>query len=230
MPELYPVFLNLADKNCLIAGFGDVGQRKLEGLLKCVPAHILVLDLHEPAQHIKEKFLSSKIVEFIHRSWKISDLNNCFLVFACTNDKNINLSIARACAQKNIICNCATEPENGSAIIPARAKQGLLEAAISTSGASPLYAAHLRYEIEKWLMPKNHFAVFLKYLREEILAISSNSLSNREFFQKILNSNIEEWLKNKNLELCRNWLLANGKPLNENNIDRILTKMCHELS
>lgn len=228
MSELYPVFLNLSGKKCLISGFGEVGQRKLEGLLKCNLAHILVLDIRLPAPHIMENLLKENFIQFKQRSWEISDLDDCFLAFACTDDKNTNKSLAKACQHKNIICNCATDPQNGSAILPARAKCGLLEAAISTSGASPLFASHLRRELEKWLAPKNLFAFFLKNVREELLKISTNPIVNREIFQKILNSDMEKWLNDKDLEKCGKWLLENAQPINKINIERILKKTNRE--
>ena len=35
---LYPIFVSLAGIHCLVVGLGQVGQRKLSGLLACDPA------------------------------------------------------------------------------------------------------------------------------------------------------------------------------------------------
>ena len=40
----YPVFLAPGKRQCLIAGFGEVGRRKLAGLLDAGAANVLVLD------------------------------------------------------------------------------------------------------------------------------------------------------------------------------------------
>ena len=164
-------------------------------------------------------------VHYECRKWRDTDLDNCFMAFACTNDPGANRELANACAKKNILCNCAAPPDAGNCIIPARARKGLLEAAISTAGASPLLAAKLRDEMKNMLAHYAEMAKFMALLRPEILKVSQNSAENKVFFAKIASSPFSVWLAGHDYNRCREWLKKNVFVLSTTQIDNIFIKL-----
>ena len=136
---LYPIFISLTGIHCLVVGLGQVGQRKLSGLLACGPASVLVLDLAEPATEVAA-LLSDPRVRFERRSCTQADLQGRALVFAATGSAAENSRIATLCAGAGILCNSASNPEEGCFQGPAVARHAPLAAALSTGGASPALA------------------------------------------------------------------------------------------
>lgn len=205
---LFPAFLSLQNKTCLIVGFGKVGMRKLQGLISANPYSVLVLDL-EPLSSLSKKqkdLLADRRVRYESRSCAKEDISNCFLAFATTNNKEENARIAGLCANYGVLCNSASCPEDGSFIIPAHSTKNNLCMAISTGGASPALAKKWLEEQSPWLENKEPFALFMRKLRCIILETGKNSDLNANFFRKIVNSSFEEWFLSRNIDKCSAWL------------------------
>ena len=137
---LYPIFISLSGIRCLVVGLGQVGQRKLSGLLACNPASVLVLDLAGPAPEAAE-LLRDPRVRFERRACEAADLNGCGLVFAATGSAAENSRIATLCAAAGVLCNSASNPDEGCFQVPAVARSAPLAAALSTGGQAPRWPA-----------------------------------------------------------------------------------------
>lgn len=201
---LYPVSLSLNGRSCLIAGFGEVGKRKLAGLLAADVASVLVLD-----PYLQRHDQADRRVTIEARECTREDIKRSFMVFACTSSKTENARLAALCQELNILCNDATEPMQGSFIVPAIARKGGLTATISTSGQSPALARIWRMELEEWLEPRQKLAWLLGRLRKPLLEMGQTHICNRNFFRKAAASPLGEWLQQNNLDACRQWLMAN---------------------
>lgn len=206
----YPVFLALSGRTCTVAGLGQVGLRKLRGLLAVDVAHVLVLDTRPLAQLAPglASLLKDERVRFESRSFCEEDARMSFLVFAATGDPAENLRISQLCKIWRTLCNCVTDPEEGDFILPATARQGQLCAALSTSGQSPLLAHQWRLELEDWLKPREKLAWLLGRLRGPVLALGMDYSHNSTIFRKIATSRVPEWLENNELSRCQAWLEA----------------------
>lgn len=230
MDALYPIFLNLTGKKCLVLGLGQTGCRKLKGLLSAAPAEIIVLDLR-PASALSR--LARRLLEppahFECRSWNVDDLKNCFLAFACTDNVEINSELANACAARNIPCNCVVPPRAGSFQLGARAMAGKLQAALSSSGCSPMLVARMKAEMEIWLRRNALLASFMGSFRIELLKFSNNSEKNREYFAKILDSQLPEWLNEGRIDDCQTWLRSNIPFLSNDWLDKLFLNLEDEI-
>lgn len=205
---LFPAFLSLQNKTCLIVGFGRVGMRKLHGLLSANPYSVLVLDL-KPLSALSKKqkdLLADRRVRYESRSCTREDISGRFLVFAATSNKEENTRIAEFCVKDGVLCNSASSPEDGSFIIPANITKQNVCMAISTGGASPALAKKWLEELNPWLDNKASFALFMGKLRCIILATEKNSDLNAKFFRKLVNSSFEEWFISRNIDMCAAWL------------------------
>lgn len=208
---LYPVFLSLSGMCCLLAGFGQVGQRKLAGLLACAPASVLVLDLAEPSAEAAE-LLRAPCVRFERRACREDDIAGRALVFAATGNPAENSRIAALCAAQGVLCNCASNPLEGCVQVPAVARRTPLAAALSTGGASPALARRWKGELERWLEPRARMAVLMGRLRPLVLALGEDTGQNTGLFRKLAASSLQEWLEKDDLERCRRWLRAELPP------------------
>ena len=146
----YPVFLDLSGQTCLVVGAGGVGCRKIATLLGCPIRHIRVIDLAEPDANL-QVMLEDERVSYTQRPFTTSDVDGCALVFAATSNRETNGAVAKACAERGILCNCADAPKDSSFIVPAHVEQGNISIALSTSGGSPALARKIRNDLEAWL-------------------------------------------------------------------------------
>ena len=208
---LYPIFISLTGIHCLVVGLGQVGQRKLSGLLACGPASVLVLDMAEPATEAAP-LLSDPRVRFEHRSCTQADLQGCALVFAATGNAEENSRIAALCAEAGILCNSASNPEEGCFQVPAVARHAQLAAALSTGGASPALARRWKGELQQWLEPRSRMAALMGRLRPLVLALGEDTGHNTRLFRKLADSPLQQWLEENDLENCRRCLQAELPP------------------
>ncbi|WP_300882852.1 bifunctional precorrin-2 dehydrogenase/sirohydrochlorin ferrochelatase [uncultured Desulfovibrio sp.] len=196
-PILYPLFLSLEGRRCLVAGLGDVGRRKLAGLLACGPASVLVLDTRRAEQ----------------LSDAPADVRDRTLVFAATGNAGENARIAALCREAGILCNCASAPDLGAFSVPAVARRDGLAAALSTGGASPALARRWRHELEHWLAPRARMVRLMGRLRPLVLALHAETGQNTRLFRALAASPLQNWLAEGDLESCRRWLLAELPPV-----------------
>lgn len=207
---LYPLFLSLEGRRCIVAGLGSVGCRKLAGLLAAGATDILALEksgfgkLSAQAQGL----LARQEVKLEHRNFDEQDAQSGHLVFAATSDRSENLRIARLCRNGGALCNCATDPEAGDFQVPAVARKGKLTAALSTAGQSPALARQWRGEQEKWLAGREGIAWLLGRLREPLLALGLGQDANAAIFRSLAASAVADWLAEDDLDKCRAWLTA----------------------
>lgn len=207
---LYPLFLSLTGLHCLLVGLGQVGQRKLAGLLACDPASVLVLDPHTltPQDSSLLSMLNDGRVRLECRICTADDIHGKALVFAATGSVAENQRIAALCRNQSVLCNCASAPDDGNFQVPAVARSAPLAAALSTGGASPALARRWKDELTQWLVPRARMAALMGRLRPMVLALNAETVHNTKLFRKLTASPLQQWLEDGDLENCRQWLLA----------------------
>ena len=138
----YPLFLDLTGQSVVVIGAGKVAARKIRSLLKA-GARVRVISPKAPRL--------PKSVRWIRRAYQRGDLAGAVLVVAATNDLRVNEQVCREAKQRRQLVNCVAPPAAGNFIVPALAKRGRIAIAISTGGASPALAKHVRQELEQFL-------------------------------------------------------------------------------
>jgi len=154
MDELFPLFLKLAGRRCLVVGGGAVAETKMEGLLRC-GGEVRVI-APEVTSAIRDAASSGQIA-WEQRSFLPSDLSDVFLVVAATNSTELHEEIFRQAQQQRILCNAVDEPDRCDFYYPAVVRRGALQLAVSTSGHSPFLAQRLRRELEEQFGPEYGF-------------------------------------------------------------------------
>jgi len=140
--SLFPMFLKLEGRSCLVVGAGKIGESKIRSLLA---AHATVRVVAPSATSAVSQWVRAGIVTWAAREFDLSDLNATFLVVAATSTIEVNDRVYREAQRRQILCNVV--------YYPAVVRRGALQVAISTAGKSPALAQRLRREFERWLAP-----------------------------------------------------------------------------
>ena len=144
---MYPIFLNLSGRLCVIVGGGEVANRKARKLLQA-RAEVVVI-----SPEVKPE-IESMAVEVRHRPYEDGDLEGAYLAFTATDSREVNSAVAREARDKGIFINVADVPSDGSFALPSTLRRGGLQVAVSTGGASPTLARSIRGELEKQFGPE----------------------------------------------------------------------------
>ena len=151
MANLFPMFVKLAGRKCLVVGGGPIAEGKVEGLLASGATVVIV------APEVTEKIArwnDQGRLTWYPRQFQPSDLEGAFLVIAATGVPAMNESVFREAEARGILCNAVDEPERCHFYYPAIVRRGPLQIAISTGGLSPALASRLRAELEAQFGPE----------------------------------------------------------------------------
>jgi siroheme synthase-like protein len=146
--RLYPAFLSLRGKTCVVIGGGHVALRKIRSLLPA-GANIIIISpqLHPALQAL----LVTRSLRHIPGTYSREYLSGAALVFAATNDRVINQQVAQDARQQGLWVNIADDPDGSDFHVPASIHRQDLTLAISTAGSSPAFARYVRELLEQAL-------------------------------------------------------------------------------
>jgi siroheme synthase-like protein len=139
---LYPIFLDLSGRRCIIVGGGAVANRKARKLLQARAEVVVVSPEIQPE-------IESMAVEVRRRPYENGDLEGAYLAFTATDSREVNSAVAHEAREKGVFINVADKPSEGSFALPSTLRRGGLQVAVSTGGASPTLARSIREELEK---------------------------------------------------------------------------------
>jgi precorrin-2 dehydrogenase/sirohydrochlorin ferrochelatase len=185
--ELFPMFLKLSGRLCLVVGAGRVAEPKIESLVRC-GARVRVVAPSATAA-IREAALTRKIV-WEQRAFAPSDLDGVFLVVAATPFPELHRLIFRQAQDAGILCNAVDEPALCDFYYPAVVRRGPLQIAISTSGNSPSLAQRLRRELEEHFGPAyGPWVAEIGKARNALMADSGAPEQNKIALKEIASAN-----------------------------------------
>lgn len=145
--NLFPIFLKLEGRRCLVVGGGKVGTQKIAGLLDA-GAEVTVVD-PSPSVSVRE-FLGDRVV-WHERKYFPGDLDGMYLVIAATSDEVVNRQIYDEAQRRGILANVVDVPPLCDFYYPAVVRRGALVLAVSSGGESPHLAQRVRDEIANLL-------------------------------------------------------------------------------
>ncbi len=183
MDELFPLFLKLAGRQCLVVGGGAVAEAKIQSLVRC-EAFVRVV-APEATPGIRQAAGADQIV-WDARPFLPSDLEGVFLVVGATNSPELHEEIFRLCQGAGILCNMVDEPDRCDFYYPAVVRRGPLQVAISTAGHSPLLAQRLRQELEEQIGPEyGHWVEQIGRQRRELFRPDISPENRRSILKEI---------------------------------------------
>jgi precorrin-2 dehydrogenase/sirohydrochlorin ferrochelatase len=117
-PQHYVACLDLTGRRCVVVGSGPLAEEKVDGLA-AAGAEVVAADVYEP-----------------------SLLDGAWLVVVA--DSGQGERVYSDASERHVFCNVADVPHLCSFILPALHRRGPITVAVSTAGASPALAQHLR--------------------------------------------------------------------------------------
>ena len=167
-PSLFPMFLKLAGRKCLVVGAGEIATAKIASLLES-GARVTVVAPHA-LDDIRELACAGEI-KWIDREYSAADLDGVFLAIAATANPEVNFTVFSDAQARGILCNAVDDPPNCDFYFGAVVKRGELQVAISSAGQSPALVQQLRREIDARLDAETgEWLRVVGELRRDILA------------------------------------------------------------
>jgi siroheme synthase-like protein len=155
--------LDLAGRRCVVVGGGAVGRRKVAGLL-AAGANVTLVDPRAEGE-------ADERVERICAAYDPSCLTGARLVFAATDDAELNARVAADARRAGALVNAVDQPADCDFHVPAVAGDGDVVVAVGTGGASPALAAALKRQLAGHLPDRlGEYAEALAAARERVQA------------------------------------------------------------
>jgi precorrin-2 dehydrogenase / sirohydrochlorin ferrochelatase len=150
MNNLFPMFVKLDGRRCLVVGAGKVGEPKIGSLLDTgARVHVIAFEASEVVRAWAE---AAKITLEL-RGFVKEDLDGIFLAIVATASRALNGSIYREAQERGVLCNVVDDPAYCDFYYPAVVRRGDLQIAISTNGRSPSLSQRLRQQLERQFAP-----------------------------------------------------------------------------
>src|SRR5271154_5157984 len=143
---LFPAFLRLEGRHCLVVGAGAVAEEKIPSLLRA-GANVHVVAPEATAQI--QSWARAKKIAWERRPFRAQDLKGAFLVIAATSSGALHARIQSQARRRGVLCNAVDDPEHCDFFYGAVVRRGGLLIAISTSGRSPALAQRIRKKLEQ---------------------------------------------------------------------------------
>lgn len=166
--DLFPIFLKIAARPCVVVGGGVIAESKIESL-RAAQAKVTVV-----SPLVTERIAGladAGEIELLRREYAAGDLAGQFLVVAATDNPAINRAVFQEARERDILCNAVDDPPFCDFYFPSVVRRGDLQIAISTAGASPALAQRIRKEINEQLpLDAGEWLTELGNLRREVVA------------------------------------------------------------
>ncbi|MCK5542333.1 MAG: bifunctional precorrin-2 dehydrogenase/sirohydrochlorin ferrochelatase [Desulfobacterales bacterium] len=201
--KYYPINLNVKNKNCLCVGGGSVGARKASTLIRCGAATTVI------SQEFSSGFdnLEKQGVTLLKKKYNEDDLKNIFLVIGATNNWELNLEISSHAKKQGILCNIADNLEASDFILPSIVNRDDLLITISTTGKSPALAKKIKEDLgHAFGSEYADFLYIIGKIRKKLLSQKHAPHEHKIIFQKLINSELLEAIKDKDYEKTNNLL------------------------
>jgi precorrin-2 dehydrogenase / sirohydrochlorin ferrochelatase len=206
----YPVSLQLESQRVLVIGGGRVALQKIPALLAS-GARVSVV---APTILPEIRALRSRRLRCATRGYRLSDLNAARLVIAATDNAALQKKIAAACRARHLWVNVADAPGAGNVILPASLRRGDITVAVSTGGAAPALAKHLRRKLSGALGKEYaQLATLLRKVRPDVLKWSSRK--RKAFWNRVASDSFVNTLRRDSERARRHlkeWVYGN-RPL-----------------
>ena len=148
---MFPVMMNLEGREVLVVGGGGVAVRKVQGLLEAGAKVTVVAS--SPVAALRGMDAEGRI-NLDERPYREGEAAEYRLVFAATDDREVNRNVFEDADEAGVWVNVADDPELCSFHIPARVRRGPLQIAVASGGHVPFAVRRLRQMFDRQLGPE----------------------------------------------------------------------------
>jgi uroporphyrin-III C-methyltransferase / precorrin-2 dehydrogenase / sirohydrochlorin ferrochelatase len=185
-----PIFFQIKGKRVAVAGGGTVAARRAELALRAgakvtVYAETLSDDFRALAHHER--------LEHVSRTIALSDIQECALAFCATGDAAFDREVAGFAREARVPINVADAPDLCNFIMPSIVDRDPLVIAISTGGASPVFARMIRARLES-VIPAAYgrLVSLVGAYREKLGEALADGAARRRFWERILEGRVAD--------------------------------------
>jgi len=133
-----------------MVGAGKVALRKVETLLEC-GACIRVIAPEATSE--LQQLARAGTVSWLARPFEPGDLDGCALVFAATQNEEVNREVVREAHRRGLLINVVDVPDLCDFYVPSVLRRGPLAVTVSSTGCSPAFSRRLSRKLGEQLHP-----------------------------------------------------------------------------
>lgn len=203
----YALMLNLMNKKAVVVGGGQVAGRKIKQLLVCgakvlVVSPVLTGDLEELA--------GEQRIEVRRKPYSTEDLQGACLIFAATDDPEVNQLVAEDAHQAGIFVNIAHASEGSDFTNPAVLRYGHVQINVSTGGASPTLTRHIVERVDDIIDERlEGLALHLHEARQRAQQDISAAKKRQQILRAYGNACWEAWEQKRPFPIWEEWYSNN---------------------
>lgn len=188
--DLFPIFLRLQDRRCVVVGGGEIAARKVSLLHKAGAAVTVVSPHLCPALAAQ---LETGALDWIQARFDPAHLEDATLVIAATDDPMVNRQVSEAAQAHRIPVNVVDAPELCTFFMPSIIDRSPIVVAISSGGTAPILARLLRARLES-LIPAAYgrLARLAGEFRARVRQKLPNARKRRIFWENVFEGPIAE--------------------------------------
>jgi siroheme synthase-like protein len=193
MARYYPISLDVEGRRCLIVGGGRVAERKAATLVES-GADVLVVS-KEVSPTLADMAEAGDLLVRLGEA-EPGDLQGAILVIAATDDEPLNRRLREWARERGVPINVVDVPELCDFIVPARIDRGPVTITISTGGASPALAKHLRRMLEEHVTQAHgELAELMGRLRDEVFHVIPTQPERAAAWRRVIDSQVIDLLE-----------------------------------
>jgi uroporphyrin-III C-methyltransferase/precorrin-2 dehydrogenase/sirohydrochlorin ferrochelatase len=183
----FPMFADLVGRRVLVAGGGEVAERKVR-LLQAAGAEITLV-----APAFNSWLAAQAGLRRIAARFEPAQLDGHVLAIAATDDVEVNAQVCAAARERGLFVNVVDDAERSTFIVPAIVDRSPLVVAISSGGTAPVLARLVRERIES-LVDGSYgaLAALLERFRRRIKAALPDVGSRRLFYEGVVRGEVAD--------------------------------------
>ncbi|WP_130731383.1 siroheme synthase CysG [Komagataeibacter xylinus] len=187
-PAWFPIALRLDGVRVLVVGGGMIAANKVRLLLAHrARVEVIAGRLDAEMQRWEDEGSITRIASTADEATLRAAMPGCRLVYAATDDRDVNRAAAAIARGMNIPVCAVDDPQPSTFITPAQIHRGLVRIAISTGGAAPVLARRLREQVESTIPEgTGALAVFMQQQREHVGTACPDISRRRQVWETFL--------------------------------------------
>jgi len=188
--SLFPLFVDIKNKPCLIVGGGKIAARKLKMLCHSgAQVTVIAPQCCTATQELCEQYG----VTIERRNFIDEDIVDQRLVIAATDSPEINQRISHIAQAKNIFVNVTSDFTKGDTVLPSVINRDPIQIAVTTGGASPVLARLLKSNLERATPTAyGQLATLVEQYRAQAITMIPDEDTRRRFWEEVLQGSIAE--------------------------------------
>ncbi len=127
--------INIKNKKILFIGSGKLAEHKIKNVINHEPSiHVIGIEATDYILNLNK----SNMISYYKKEFNEDDIkNDYFMVFAATNNRELNKNISILCKNKNILCDNVSDHNYSDVITPVNIKIDYIDISINTNGENP---------------------------------------------------------------------------------------------